>query len=130
MRRTASSRCADALILSLVVLAWTGSGCSSYRAARLYQSGSAELRRGEYERALVDLERAAEFAPHASEVQNHLGLALVGVGREREAEAAFRHALALDCDNVAAAENLELIVTDAKRRSENREEAKNEAKNK
>ena len=35
----------------------------------------------------------------------------MGAGREREAEAAFRRALDLDCDNIAAAENLESMAS-------------------
>ena len=81
-------------------------GCSSYRAARLYQSGTNALDRGDATQAVVELERAAELLPEASEVQNHLGLAYQAAGRERDAELAFRHAVALDCGNAAAVKNL------------------------
>ena len=81
-------------------------GCASYQGARLYQSGTAALERGESARAVAALERAAELVPHASEVQNHLGLAYALAGRHEEARSAFRRALELDCDNRAARENL------------------------
>ena len=44
--------------------------------------------------------------PHASEVQNHLGAAYAAEGRDAEALAAFERAVALDCDNAAAQQNL------------------------
>lgn len=90
-------------VLCAVVLAL---GCSSFRAARLYQSGTAALDRGDSAQAIVELERAAELLPEASEVQNHLGLAYRASGRERDAEIAFRRAVDLDCTNQAAVENL------------------------
>ncbi len=81
-------------------------GCTSLRAARLYGSGTEALDRGNVELAIVDLERAAQLAPGASEVQNHLGLAYAAAGRDADALAAFRRAVELDCDNEAAATNL------------------------
>jgi Flp pilus assembly protein TadD len=91
-------------------------GCSSFRAARLYQSGTSALDRGDSKQAVVELERAAELLPEASEVQNHLGLAYQAAGRERDAEFAFRRAVALDCGNAAAVENLR--VAEARARKE------------
>lgn len=91
-----------ALALSLVLLA----GCATWEGARLYQSGSEALTRGETERAIRQLEEAATRVPHASEVQNHLGLAYARAGRDRDALRAFRRAVALDCDNGAAQKNL------------------------
>jgi len=41
----------------------------------LYQNGTSALDRGDSQQAVVELERAAELVPEASEVQNHLGLA-------------------------------------------------------
>ena len=99
--------------LCAVVLAL---GCSSFRAARLYQSGTSALDRGDSTQAVVELERAAELLPEASEVQNHLGLAYQAAGRERDAEFAFRRAVALDCGNAAAVENLR--VAEARARKE------------
>ena len=92
-----------------------GVGCSSFRAARLYQSGTNALDRGDSTQAVLDLERAAELLPEASEVQNHLGLAYQAAGRERDAEFAFRRAVALDCGNAAAVENLRIAETRARR---------------
>jgi len=89
-------------------------GCSSFRPARLYQSGTSALDRGDSTRAIEELERAAELAPQASEVQNHLGLAYQAAGRERDAELAFRRAVALDCGNAAAVENLRVVEARAR----------------
>jgi len=83
-------------------------GCASFRGARLYLSGTQALDRGDAVEAIVQLERASELLPDASEVQNHLGLAYQAAGRERDAELAFRRAVALDCTNTAAAENLRI----------------------
>lgn len=81
-------------------------GCASFEAARLYQSGSEALEHGEVDRAITELERAAELAPDASEVHNHLGLALAADGREEAALLEFQRAVALDCANDAAQANL------------------------
>jgi Flp pilus assembly protein TadD len=99
-----------ALVLCLLVpsLALT-TGCASYRGAQLYQSGTLALDQGEPQRAIRELEGAARLVPHASEIQNHLGLAYAEAGRVEEARQAFRRALALDCDNRAARENLAWI---------------------
>ena len=59
--------------------------------------------------AVAMLERAAELAPEASEVRNHLGLAYVVRGDLARAEAAFEAAIALDCDNLAARRNLRAL---------------------
>jgi tetratricopeptide (TPR) repeat protein len=93
-------------LLAIVVLATVFLGCSSWRAARLYQSGSLALDEGRVEEALDDLERAVVLAPQASAIQNHLGLARVAADEPRAAAAAFQRAVDLDCDNAAAAENL------------------------
>ncbi len=96
--------------LCAVVLAL---GCSSFRAARLYQSGTHALDHGDSTEAIAELERAAEFLPEASEVQNHLGLAYQAAGRKRDAEFAFRRAVELDCGNAAAVENLRIVEAHA-----------------
>lgn len=93
-----------ALALALVLV--SAPGCTSLVGARLYRSGSQALERGDAEQAIKDLERAAELVPQASEVRNHLGLAYASAGRQREAAAAFRRAVELDCDNAAARRNL------------------------
>jgi Flp pilus assembly protein TadD len=100
-----------ALCASVLVL-----GCSSFRAARSYQSGTNALDRGDTAQAISELERAVELLPEASEVQNHLGLAYQAAGRQRDAELAFRRAVALDCGNAAAVENLR--VAEARARKE------------
>ena len=97
-------------VLCAVVLAL---GCSSFRAARLYQSGTGALDRGDSRQAIAELERAAELSPEASEVQNHLGLAYQAAGRKTDAEFAFRRAVALDCGNAAAVENLRVVEAHA-----------------
>ena len=92
-------RVAAVLVLGLA-------GCASFEGARLYESGTRALDRGEPERAIADLEQAARLVPQASEVQNHLGLAYAAAGREEAALRAFRRAVELDCDNAAAQQNL------------------------
>ncbi|MBW2275227.1 MAG: tetratricopeptide repeat protein [Deltaproteobacteria bacterium] len=81
-------------------------GCASFEAARLYQSGTEALDEGEVDRAIEELGRAAELAPDASEVHNHLGLALAADGREKAALLEFQRAVELDCENDAAQANL------------------------
>lgn len=81
-------------------------GCASLEGARLYRDGTAALDRGQPEEAVLLLERAAERVPQASEIQNHLGIAYAAVGRHDAALAAWRRAVALDCDNAAARRNL------------------------
>jgi len=82
------------------------SGCAQFRAAMLYQRGTEELNRGQVERALVDLSAAAELAPNASEIHNHLGLAFATAGQHERALAEFERAVDLDCSNAAAVGNL------------------------
>jgi Flp pilus assembly protein TadD len=82
------------------------SGCAAWSGARLYESGSQALDRRDPKTAIADLEQAARLLPEASEVQNHLGIAYEAAGREDDALAAYRRALALDCGNDAAARNL------------------------
>lgn len=84
-------------------------GCSAIEGARLYREGTEALERGDSATAVRALERAAERAPEASEVQNHLGLAYLASGRRGEAVLAFERAVALDCDNMAARKNLDLL---------------------
>jgi Flp pilus assembly protein TadD len=94
------------LLVALLLVALTSVGCATYRGGQLYTSGTEALDRGDTARAIADLERAAELVPHASEIQNHLGLAYAADGRDREALLAFRRAVALDCGNQAARRNL------------------------
>ena len=88
------------------IIALATLSCASFQGARLYQSGTEALDRGENSIAITQLEQAAEFVPTASEVQNHLGLAYQAAGRGGDARLAFRRAVDLDCTNEAAAENL------------------------
>ena len=100
-------------LAALAALALTPSlgGCASspvasWQGARLYVSGSQALEAGRTDEAVRDLERAAELAPQASEIQNHLGAAYAAQGRDAEALVAFERAVELDCDNDAAQQNL------------------------
>jgi Flp pilus assembly protein TadD len=90
----------------LLALALALPGCATLDGARLYRSGTEALDAGDAARAVRDLERAAALVPHASEIQNHLGLAYQAQGRDADALAAFERAVALDCDNEAARRNL------------------------
>ena len=83
-----------------------GAGCHTWQAGRLYVSGTEALEAGHTARAVADLEAAAALAPHASEVQNNLGIAYLQAGRSEAALIAFERAVALDCSNPAAAANL------------------------
>jgi Flp pilus assembly protein TadD len=95
------------VLVTFLLVALTSLGCATFQGARLYSSGTEALDRGDAARAIADLERAAELVPHASEIQNHLGLAYAADGRSREALLAFRRAVALDCGNLAARRNLQ-----------------------
>jgi len=97
-------------VLLLLPLLGGLSACATFEGARLYGSGSRALERGDAAGAIRDLERAAALVPHASEVQNHLGLAYLSAGRPGDARAAFERALALDCENGAARTNLRAAV--------------------
>ena len=92
--------------IAILLAALSLAGCASFRGARLYDSGTSALERGDSARAVADLEQAALLVPQASEVHNHLGLAYLQAERPDDALAAFRHAVALDCDNQAAQHNL------------------------
>ena len=81
-------------------------GCANVEAMRLYRSGTVALDRGEPQRAVADLERAAALAPDVSAIQNHLGIAYEEAGRSGDALKAYEQAVALDCDNRAAESNL------------------------
>ena len=100
-----SGSIAPVVAAALALLAFAP-GCAAWRGARLYQSGTEALERGETLRALDELSRAAELVPQASEVQNHLGLAWLEAGDEAAALRSFERAVELDCDNRAASDNL------------------------
>ncbi len=94
-------------LVALLLVALASVACATYQGGRLYSSGTEALDRGDTARAIADLERAAELVPHASEIQNHLGLAYAAEGRSHEALLAFRRAVELDCGNLAARRNLQ-----------------------
>jgi len=98
-----------ALGASLVLLALSPAGCRTLDAARAYAAGTAALERGDTTAALAELERAAALEPHSSAVQNHLGIAYEAAADLDAAERAYERALALDCENAAAAHNLEAL---------------------
>ncbi len=79
------------------------------RGARHYNAGTEALSRNQGELAVGELERAATLVPHASEIQNHLGLAYWSEGRIVEARFAFEKAVELDCENAAAKSNLDRL---------------------
>lgn len=80
-----------------------------WRGAGHFSAGTEALVAGQGARAVAELEQAAELVPGASEIRNHLGLAYLAEGREHEARAAFASAIALDCGNWAARQNLEAL---------------------
>ena len=81
----------------------------TYRGAQYYAEGSDSLRRGESARAIEELSRAVELVPHASEIQNHLGLAYWAGGQPEQAHIAFDRAIELDCDNLEARQNRRVL---------------------
>ena len=89
-------------------------GCGAIEGARLYREGTRALERGDAQAAVRALEGAAERAPEASEVQNHLGLAYLASGRRADALSAFERAVAIDCDNAAARHNLDVVRGDSR----------------
>ena len=96
-------------LVGALVAGFAALGCSSFRAAELYQSGSAALDAGEPRRAIAQLRAAEALAPEASEIQNHLGLAYREADQPLAARAAFERALELDCENRAARNNLRAL---------------------
>jgi Flp pilus assembly protein TadD len=92
--------------LAVVGAGLLAAGCANVEGARLYRSGTQALERGDAERAIADLEGAAERVPGVSEVHNRLGVAYAAAGRREDAIREFRSALEIDCSNAAAARNL------------------------
>jgi Flp pilus assembly protein TadD len=90
-------------------------GCATVEAARLTESGTRALERGDAARAVADLEGAAARAPNVSEVHNRLGIAYAMAGRREEAIREFRAAVELDCGNAIAARNLSHALEPAER---------------
>ncbi len=77
--------------------------------ARHYSAGNDALAAGDAGHAVHHFEEAARLVPHASEIQNHLGLAYQAAGRRDDALAAYERAVDLDCDNAAAQHNLDAL---------------------
>jgi len=103
-------------VVAAVGLVGTSSGCETtpvraLRGARHYAAGNDALDRGDSVRAIEELEQAAVLVPHASEIQNHLGLAYWSGGELKAARQSFERALELNCENQAAAANLEILRT-------------------
>lgn len=80
--------------------------------ARHYAAGNRALDRGDTEVAIAEFSAAALRVPHASEIQNHLGLAYWQAGRTAQARGAFEAALSLDCENEAAQHNLARLIAE------------------
>lgn len=101
--------------VALISLALAGSavgaglGCANWQATRLYQSGTKALENEQTVTAVADLERAAELWPESGEIHNHLGLAYLQAGRRHDARDAFARAVALNCSNPSARQNLDLL---------------------
>ncbi|MFK7896936.1 MAG: tetratricopeptide repeat protein [Myxococcota bacterium] len=114
----AAGACAALLLMS---------GCAglteaqrAWQGSRLYSEGTQSLEAGDAAGAVDSLSRAAALVPHASEIQNHLGLAYWALGERAEAESAFDQALELDCENEAARQNRSGLLAE---RSEGRSES-------
>jgi len=104
-----------ALAVVAAASAIAAAGCESapiraLRGARHYTAGTEALERNDDAKAVAELEQAAVLVPHASEIQNHLGLAYWSDGRPQSARVAFAKAIELDCDNDAARANLESLM--------------------
>jgi lipoprotein NlpI len=93
-------------LLLMIFLSLSVTGCTGFRAARLYQEGTASLNSGHPELAVAQLSEASNLQPDASEIQNHLGLAFTATGQQEKALSAFQRAVDLDCTNEAATQNL------------------------
>jgi len=111
--RTSAKALAVVAVVGLVGLSL---GCETtavraFRGARHYAAGNDALANKDGARAIEELEQAAVLVPHASEIQNHLGLAYWSEGEFKAARNSFERALELNCENQAAALNLEELRT-------------------
>ena len=105
-----AARAVVAIAFVVTLAACESTPIRAFRGARHYAAGTEALDRNEDVLAIAELERAAELVPHASEIQNHLGIAYWSDGRLRAAQVAFEKAIELDCDNVVARANLERLM--------------------
>lgn len=105
----------SAMSAAAILLGVLGTGCEStpiraFRGARHYAAGTEALKQNDDRLAISELEEAAVLVPHASEIQNHLGIAYWSDGRPQMAQLAFERAIELDCDNDIARVNLERLM--------------------
>lgn len=107
--RRSPARRAGWVLVTVLAVAVGASGCTTWRGARLYHSGTAALEQGDVSRALEDLEAAARLVPERSEVHNNLGLAQLSADREDLALHSFERATRLDCRNEQASDNLRML---------------------
>lgn len=101
------------LVAGLLLLGSAPVGCASVEGARLYDQGTEALEAGDTERAIRDLEAAAARVPRSGDVYNNLGVAYLAAGREDDARLAFERAVALDCSDPTAKQNLERLRAEA-----------------
>jgi len=80
--------------------------------------GILALRAGDPATALAHVERAASLAPQKADVRNSLGFVLLALHRQKDAEAAFREAVARDPNFVEAHYQLGNLLREAKRHSD------------
>lgn len=115
LRRRSASRIAVVVLLLVGV-----PGCTAWRGARLYHTGTVAFESGDMTRALADLEAAARLVPERSEVHNNLGLAQLAAGREDLALTSFTRATDLDCTNEAARANALMLRSRTRAQAEGR----------
>jgi tetratricopeptide (TPR) repeat protein len=77
--------------------------------------GIVTFRAGDAAGALAPIDRAAALAPDKADVRNSRGFALRALGRDTEAEAAFREAVALDANFLEAHYQLGNLLREGKR---------------
>lgn len=106
MRCRTAPRSSTARVALLAAVLSALAGCASFEASRAFRDGTAALDRGETALAVDTLERAAALEPRSSAVQNHLGIAYEAADDLVAAERAYERAVALDCENRAAGQNL------------------------
>lgn len=106
-----SGALAIALVIALATMGCESTPIRAFHGARHYAAGTDALVRQDGTLAIVELERAADFVPLASEIQNHLGLAYWSDGRTQAAKIAFEKAIELDCDNRAAQLNFARLAS-------------------
>jgi tetratricopeptide (TPR) repeat protein len=114
-RKIVRSSVGAAVAVAAISVGVMQAGCEStpvraFRGARHYTAGTEALERNDDALAIAELEQAAVLVPHASEIQNHLGIAYWSDGRPQSAQVAFEKAIELDCDNDVARANLAQLM--------------------